>query len=394
MKDLAPIAIGTYSRLSHLKQTITALKQNTLAHLSELYILSDAPKSGDEKLVEAIREYVATVTGFKKVHVVKRKINGRVANNRGGVIELLKIYGKVILLEDDNITSSVFLQFMNDALNKYQNNPNVLSICGYTPKFQIPEKLDKYDAIALPRFVGWGVAMWRDKVNLISSITIDDYKKIIASPKAIEHINHHHGRDLINRFRAESLGHIDGLDNKACFLQTQTNMFSIHPKYSLVDNIGNDGSGVHSSKNDKYEIELWEKNDDFILDCNISLNEEIIQQSIEFFSPNEQDMSPEIIDNIINQLLARNITHFTLWGIDVLTGLFIQNMPSTFTINYIVDSWADSETTYKQYQVITPTYAYELGERTFVIMSFSSRFKIQEAAFNIAKDLTPIIYQA
>ncbi|MFT5635025.1 MAG: hypothetical protein ACI89T_000456 [Cognaticolwellia sp.] len=394
MKNLAPIALGTYTRLAHLKETVYALQQNTLAQMSELYVFSDAPQPGDEAIVSDVRTYLSTISGFKKVHIIKRQKNGRVANNRGGIQELLQEYGKVIFLEDDNITATGFLAFMNDALHKYQNHPHVLSICGYTPKFEITDELNYYDNLALPRFVGWGIALWQEKFNLIPSITPKDYKQIIMNAETVKYINHHHGRDLINRFRAESLGHIDGLDNKGCFLQTQTNMFSVHPKHSLVNNIGNDGSGVHSSKNDKYDIILWDKSDNFILDNDISLNEGITQQSIEFFSPNDQDMSPEIIDNIINQLQAQNITNVTLWGIDVLTGLFIQHMPPTFKINHIVDSWADSETTYKQHKVITPKQAYELGEKTFVIMSFSSRFKIQEAALNLAKDLNVIMYQA
>ena len=60
MLNLAPIAIGTYNRLSHLKLTIKALKLNDLAQLSSLYIFSDAPQSGDEEGVNKLRDYLST----------------------------------------------------------------------------------------------------------------------------------------------------------------------------------------------------------------------------------------------------------------------------------------------------------------------------------------------
>ena len=40
-------------------------------------------------------------------------------------------YGKIIVLEDDLITSPYFLKFMNEALEKYQDNERVMHIAGY-----------------------------------------------------------------------------------------------------------------------------------------------------------------------------------------------------------------------------------------------------------------------
>ncbi len=393
MQNLAPIAIGTYNRLSHLKLTIRALQSNHLAQLSTLYIFSDAAQEGDEEGVNRLREYLTTITGFKEVIAFKRLVNDRVANNRGGIQYLLKKYGKVIFLEDDNITSAHFITFMNESLNFYQDFPSVLSICGYTPDFKLTETQKQHDVIALPRLVGWGVGMWEDKVELIPEITSNDYQKIINNPSAIDHINQNHGRDLINRFRAESLGHIDGLDNKACFLQTQTNMFSVHPKQSLVQNIGNDGSGVHSSKNNKYDVQLWHKEDAFMFDKNIKLEKNIVSQSVEFFSPNEQDMSSEVLVNVFAQLQHKGITACSLWGIDILSKLFIQSMPDSLTVNYMLDSWANEGTIFEGRDVITPQQAYEKGEKNIVIMSYASRFKMLDAGKKISEVLDFTYYQ-
>lgn len=62
--NLAPIGISTRSRTHHLKQVIDALKKNLLASDSEVYIFSDAPKSGDKVIVGEVRKYIHTITGF------------------------------------------------------------------------------------------------------------------------------------------------------------------------------------------------------------------------------------------------------------------------------------------------------------------------------------------
>ena len=72
---LAPIGLSTYARLQHLQKTITALQQNELARDSELFVFSDAPRPGDEEKVAAVRGYLRTLDGFKRVRIVERKIN-------------------------------------------------------------------------------------------------------------------------------------------------------------------------------------------------------------------------------------------------------------------------------------------------------------------------------
>ena len=100
MNDLAPIGIVTYSRINHLKQTVKALQQNTLAKKSELYIYLDAPKQGDEKKVAIVREYIHTINGFKKVNIIERTTNNIIANITNAIKTLLNRHGKMIFMEE------------------------------------------------------------------------------------------------------------------------------------------------------------------------------------------------------------------------------------------------------------------------------------------------------
>ena len=49
MTKLSPIVLFTYNRPCHTRQTIEILQKNKLAHESELFIYSDAPKNNDAK---------------------------------------------------------------------------------------------------------------------------------------------------------------------------------------------------------------------------------------------------------------------------------------------------------------------------------------------------------
>jgi GT2 family glycosyltransferase len=61
-----------------------------------------------------------------------------------GVSEVLTKYDRVIVLEDDLITSSNFLEFMNTSLNHYNNISEVISISGYSFPNISNENTDAY----------------------------------------------------------------------------------------------------------------------------------------------------------------------------------------------------------------------------------------------------------
>lgn len=107
---LSPIALFVYNRLDHTKQTIEALQKNELAAKSELFIYSDAAKSElDTEKVDEVRKYINSLDGFKNISVIERDKNFGLANSIiDGVTNIVNKYGKIIVLEDDIITSPFF----------------------------------------------------------------------------------------------------------------------------------------------------------------------------------------------------------------------------------------------------------------------------------------------
>ena len=245
IENLAPIVLFTYNRLEHTQKTIEALKQNVYAGDSELYIYSDGPKNEEAKeSVAAVRSFLRQVDGFKQVHIIERDKNWGLAENIiDGVTSIVNKYGKIIVLEDDIVTSKYFLKYMNDALEVYKNEDRVMEINGYMPKIKkegIPETffLEYADC--------WGWATWaraweyfrREPDAIRVSFTKDEIYKFNLN-----------GAD--DGRWDQIVANCDGrLYTWAIFWDVaifKNHGLSLMVRDSLVDNNGMDGSGEHCS---------------------------------------------------------------------------------------------------------------------------------------------------
>lgn len=176
ISSCAPIILFVYNRPSHTEQTISALQKNKLADQSDLFIFSDAPKTDDDiKLVQDVRNYIYKIDGFKSVKIVERQKNWGLANSIiSGVTDILNQHNKVIVLEDDLLTSPYFLKFMNDSLTFYENERLVGMIHGHIYNISgLPDLFFMYKAGCL----GWGT--WKRAWNEVSF----DGKKLLQEIK-------------------------------------------------------------------------------------------------------------------------------------------------------------------------------------------------------------------
>ena len=246
--DYAPIGISTYIRIEHLKKNIKSLKKNKLSAESNLYIFSDGAKPGDEKKVEEIRSFLETIDGFNKVVVVKREANNRAFNNRDGIRQLLDEYGKMIFLEEDILTSPSFLQYINDALNFFQNYKSVFAINGYNA----PQTKNTENDFFLTRyFSGWGFATWRDRNYYEVLQSKDMYLEVLNNKTLYKKIKKYHP-GLIPALKKIHDGTLVAGDYKIEYHILKHDFFVVKPNISYVNNIGHDGTGLHSQKTDKF----------------------------------------------------------------------------------------------------------------------------------------------
>ena len=249
----APIALFVYNRLEHTQRTIEALVVNDLARDSELVVFSDGAKDSDgEYKVNQVREYIATVDGFASVRVIHQEKNIGLANSIiSGVTSIVDVYGRVIVLEDDLITSPHFLRFMNDALDFYKNHDEVASINAYMyPIPNLPE------IFFLRASDSWGWGTWARAWKIFEPNGEKLLERIIADKKC--NIFDFYGYyPYLDMLKDQIVGKNNSWAIRWSASTLVENKLGLYLGKSLVQNIGLDGTGRHCGKVDEESNKYW-----------------------------------------------------------------------------------------------------------------------------------------
>ena len=252
----APVVIFVYNRPEHTKKTIEALAENYLAKESDVFIFSDAAKNEKSIAnVQLTRKYIESIPDknlFKSVEIIKASKNKGLANSViSGVTEIIGKFGKVIVVEDDLVTSKDFLQYMNGALEYYKNNESIWSISGYNIPIDIPSDYN-HDVYLSYRGCSWGWATWKDRWSKVDW-NVSDYKSFKSNKELRKKFNLG-GRDMANMLDLQMEGKIDSWAIRWCYAQSKLNMYTVYPVQSRITNTGLDGSGTHSGLTTHYDV--------------------------------------------------------------------------------------------------------------------------------------------
>jgi len=300
MQNLAPIALFVYNRPQHTQRTIKFLQQNELAAESRLYIFSDGAKAQqDEDKIAEVRAIINNVDGFKSVKVIERRENAGLANSViAGVTKLINDYGKVIVFEDDLVTSPHTLTYFNDGLNRYQNEGKVMHIGAY----MYPLKADNlpqsffYRAATSWGWATWGRAWKHFEPNIDTLLSQFDSKK--KSAFAID--------NTMNFWK--QMKEFKNGKNNSWAIRWYASIFlkgglTLNPSQSLVNNIGHDGTGVHSGINDIYNVIINPKP---ITDFPTVIEENpVVYQIIKSFLANRKGSIWDRIKRFVNEKINK-----------------------------------------------------------------------------------------
>jgi hypothetical protein len=244
---LAPVIVFAYLRADHLRRSISSLQANAEARDTDLTVFCDAPRRPEQRAqVQAVRDYVDSLTGFRSITRVYRTHNlGLARSVIDGVSQTLATHQQVIVLEDDLVVSPFFLRYMNDGLQRYRDDPRVASIHGYS--YPTPERLPQ--TFFLTGADCWGWATWSRAWAHFEP----DGAKLLRELRARRLTSQF---DFDNRFPYVQMleDQIAGRNSSwairwhaAAFLQ---GLLTLYPGRSLVHNIGNDSSGTHCGTTD------------------------------------------------------------------------------------------------------------------------------------------------
>ena len=247
----APVLISVYDRINHLKQCIDSLKENPEAKFTDLFVTVDYPlKEEDLPKIQAVLNYLETISGFKTINIIKREHNfGPGKNMRAAIKEVLGNYDRLISMEDDNIVSNDFLSYMNRALEFYENDERIVSISAYNYPIDVPKSY-KNDVYIWPAINGYGIAYWRDK-NFLDYLELNDFEKFIIDDNLINGFMNVAEHILPILFDGLLKGRLYG-DAVISYNYFMKGKFNLFPVVSRVKNIGYDGSGENCETDERF----------------------------------------------------------------------------------------------------------------------------------------------
>jgi hypothetical protein len=253
--DLAPIALFVYNRPEHTQKTLESLRRNALALRSDLFIFSDAARhETNASSVRKVRQLIREVSGFRSVSITERKDNFGLANSViDGVTLVCRRFGCAIVMEDDLLTSSNFLSFMNQALKRYVNQPRIFSVSGFNFALSPPAGYC-YDAFTCYRSSSWGWGTWVDRW-LKADWDVTDYEEFRVDSKCRRLFNRG-GEDLSRMLDLQMAGQLDSWAIRWAYTHFRCDALALLSTSARVYNIGLDGSGVHSTPGSSRQSEL------------------------------------------------------------------------------------------------------------------------------------------
>jgi len=238
------LAIFAFNRPLHLSNVYNEIKKNGATQRYCFHFFHDGPKDSETQEIHAS---IAVTESFVLIlRNYEIKINaanlGLARSIKNGLNSVFSVHQKAVILEDDIIPQTHFFDVMDYFLDTEVNNALIGSVTGAnTTKFPI---FSRSDFLLSGRHSSWGWATWANRWNEIDweraeSNFLND-KNLLKKVRRVS-------PDLV---RYAQLQQEKKIDSWATFMNIdfiRRNLLCIVPKYNMVQNIGFDGSGTHST---------------------------------------------------------------------------------------------------------------------------------------------------
>ena len=253
------VLVPTLCRNKHLEKCLESLKKNPWAKYVDLYIGVDYPAKDSHwpgyreilKLME--RDY----SMFRSFHLYKRATNFGADKNIDALYkEAIKDHDQFIFTEDDTEFSENYLEYMLKALDYFRDDPEVISVSGYSypVRFKTEDNCSIITQNAI--FNMWGAGFWKNKLEACRKEIEEDICLVRDFSYNLKHY------DLSQYRRIDYINCVAGVDpndkdvRKLCFMFTSVTdiamgvYMQVYGKYQAmplitkVRNNGFDGTGL------------------------------------------------------------------------------------------------------------------------------------------------------
>lgn len=254
----APVVLFTYKRPIHTKKVLEALSKCDLSEATDVIIYADGLKATatpkDKEEIDKTRQVLVNYQSnhnFKSLELYFAQENKGIAYSvKMGAEAQLEKYGKVIIMEDDIVPQKGFLKYMNEALEKYEQEEKVWGISAYAFPLDNP-KLVQEETFFLPVNCSWGWATWKsrwDKADLNVQSIFEKFEKNNVKKEEYNFGNYYY-YEILEVLRDKKSDVWDALFQASMFLEQ--GLF-LYPKRSLAKNIGFDITGTHCHEEDTF----------------------------------------------------------------------------------------------------------------------------------------------
>ena len=250
-----PIVLLVYNRPKHLIRSLNSLKK--IKKIKKIYFFCDGPKHDASKKnienIEKCRSIIKNIDWVNKKNFFQKRnigLKNTLLLSAGIIFDKFN-HEFAVYLEDDNVVLPGFYEYMTMCSRKFSANKEIFSVTGYN--FLLNKKL--YKEINNDYFFSnytntWAIGFWKSSWKI--------WKKEIfnlkGSPK----------RNIFNRilksknyilYDALLEGYLKTNNAGSTYFYTswKYNKLTVFPKYSLIQNIGMDGSGENCIPTKKYE---------------------------------------------------------------------------------------------------------------------------------------------
>lgn len=256
--NLAPIVLFAYNRPEHVGMTLESLRDNFYASASDLFVYCDGPKANSSENqinnVKRVREVVRKEKWCRTVTIIESDSNKGLAQSIiTGVTDIVKRYGKIIVVEDDVLLSRYFLQFMNDALEAFKEDSKVCAI-GSWNYFCEPEKLKNNFFLRYPDSIGWATfdRAWslfeKDATNAFQKLESKGLLKRLNGGGSVTYFG--------NMLRDQMNNKIDSWAIRWTATAIIHNMMCFYPRNTLSKHIGFGDGATNETSNYDYNKHL------------------------------------------------------------------------------------------------------------------------------------------
>jgi len=243
MGSASPVVLFIYKRTGHLKLTLDSLQHCHGFADTKVIVFADGPKGErDKAAVNAAREIVQRELGVCAEYNFSDTNQGLATSIINGVGDVVRRFGRAIVLEDDLELAPHFLSYMNSALDRYEDRPEVFQVAGHM--FATPEFRDRDTALFLPFTTTWGWATWRRAWEQFDP-SAAGWEDLRSNPSLRTRFNLGGAYDYSSMLERQMSGSRDSWGIRWYWSVFRNEGLVCFPPNSLVRNTGIDGSGTH-----------------------------------------------------------------------------------------------------------------------------------------------------